>query len=178
MLGYGALHRLPAPLIEPLDSPGEAMFDAAVVHNYSQQAPPFLPVTSASSSTQDFVPAQVMASSSEVDQPAPPMFNPSQAPHSVPVKKTASRFKNRPGLSQMQSIDYMDSYMQEEETKSKANDYATDDAALLSSQGRVISPHPRAMQPPPHVAGGPPPSRAKSLASPGAGQGDISQVEP
>jgi len=176
VLGYGALHRLPAPLIEPLNSPGEAMFDAATMHSHPQQAPPFLPVPSMSPNNQDFVPTQVMASSHEVDQPAPPMFDPSQAPHSVSNKKTASRFKSRPGFSQMQSTDFMDTYMQEEETKSKANDYVTDDVTVAPPQGRVISPHPRSIQPPPHVTGGPPP-RAKNLASPDVVQDNANQVE-
>lgn len=169
ILGYGALHRLPAPLTEPLNSPGEAMFDVTDMPTYPQhvqQAPPFLPVPSASESIQDFVPAQVMASSEEAHRPGPPMFNPLQVSLDVPTKKTTSRFKSRPGLSQMQSTDFMDSYMQEEETKSKANDYTTDDVTTPQT-GRVVAPHPKSTPLP--YAGGPPP-RARNVTPSGVDQ--------
>ncbi|KAL8414732.1 hypothetical protein RB594_005808 [Gaeumannomyces avenae] len=80
VLGYGALHRLPAPLNEPVEAPGETMFDGGAAtadqpnhhHHQSQygggypadmaQAPPFL-----SDGASVFVPGD-----QQQQQPPPP----------------------------------------------------------------------------------------------------------
>ena len=128
VLGYGALHRLPAPLSEPVNAPGETMFDGDAGEKSAGAASAFMPSTTnapppslppSSENAADFlVPAQMMA----------PATGPPKA-----VKKKEKRAA--PG-------NFMDDYFKEGEEKSRELDNAP------KSKGTGV--------PPPPKAGGPP----------------------
>ncbi|KAI0852675.1 GRASP55/65 PDZ-like domain-containing protein [Daldinia vernicosa] len=138
VLGYGALHRLPAPLSEPVNAPGETMFDGdssggaganvgAGVDQFTTLAPPsdtaattFVPAASP-----DFlVPAQLVSST------------PPPAGSAPPRSKKKERHTNAPKR-------LMDDYFAEEEKKSRELD-------------RNISTSKTPPPPPPKAGGGPP----------------------
>lgn len=105
VLGYGALHRIPPPLSEPVDAPGETMFDGAP-NEKSEDV--FVPAAAGSEPqpppTGDFlVPAQMIGN----------------APASAPPR--GGRKKERHGHS---PNPLMDDYFKEEEEKSRAVDNA------------------------------------------------------
>ncbi|KAH7252156.1 GRASP55/65 PDZ-like domain-containing protein [Fusarium tricinctum] len=106
VLGYGALHRIPPPLSEPVDAPGETMFDGATNEK----------------SEDVFIPA---AASSE--QPPPPSGDflvPAQMIDSTPTiapPKGGGKKKERHGHG---PNPLMDDYFKEEEEKSRAVDNA------------------------------------------------------
>jgi hypothetical protein len=130
-LGYGALHRLPAPLSEPVSAPGETMFDGdSEKTGFFEPVPPtagaFAPTTAAPAPPPggDFlVPAQMV-------ETVPP---PSGAPH-------RSKKKDRHGHSPNHG---MDDYFKEEEQKSRELDGG--------GSGRHTP-----VAPPPKAGGGPP----------------------
>lgn len=158
VLGYGALHRLPAPLNEPVNAPGETMFDLDS-HGQQQQgaqggfmsamggAPasgrssPFVPVGVPSPGpppppSGDFlVPAQM------VSPPPPPAGG---------VAPPRGKKKERHGHKK---VDLMDDYLKEEEARSQELDGP--------SGGRKTP-----VAPPPKAGGPPPPPRAEDTASP------------
>ncbi|KAI0378833.1 GRASP55/65 PDZ-like domain-containing protein [Hypomontagnella monticulosa] len=132
VLGYGALHRLPAPLSEPVHAPGETMFDGdmsgtgAGADQFTSLEPPsdganaFVPAAS-----NDFlVPAQM------VGTPPPP------AGSAPPRGKKKERHGHAPKRM-------MDDYFAEEEKKSRELD-----GNIAASK----TPPP----PPPKAGGGPP----------------------
>ncbi|KAI1072167.1 hypothetical protein LB507_002874 [Fusarium sp. FIESC RH6] len=105
VLGYGALHRIPPPLSEPVDAPGETMFDGAP-NEKSEDV--FVPAAAGSEPqpppTGDFlVPAQMIGN----------------APASAPPR--GGKKKERHGHS---PNPLMDDYFKEEEEKSRAVDNA------------------------------------------------------
>ncbi|KAH7188657.1 GRASP55/65 PDZ-like domain-containing protein [Fusarium flagelliforme] len=106
VLGYGALHRIPPPLSEPVDAPGETMFDGAP-NEKSEDV--FVPAAAGSEPppppTGDFlVPAQMIGN----------------APASAPPRGGGKK-KERHGHS---PNPLMDDYFKEEEEKSRAVDNA------------------------------------------------------
>ncbi|QPH01020.1 hypothetical protein C2857_005209 [Epichloe festucae Fl1] len=127
VLGYGALHRLPAPLSEPVNGPGETMFDGVGKEKMEQAAsvPADASAASAPATAGDYlVPAQMVPSDSKTPPPA----------RSAAAKK---RDRQHGGKS-----DFMDDYFKEQEKKSRDADNAP------SSKASGI--------PPPPKAGGPP----------------------
>lgn len=115
VLGYGALHRLPAPLSEPVHAPGETMFDGdsaqagfvpAVRHaSPASSVPPVAATPPPPSSSADFlVPAQ-MVDAQAASAGAPPR----------------SKKKERP---QHGAPSLMDDYFKEQEKKSRELDNA------------------------------------------------------
>ncbi|KAI1779796.1 GRASP55/65 PDZ-like domain-containing protein [Hypoxylon cercidicola] len=150
VLGYGALHRLPAPLDEPVHAPGETMFDGdsantgATADQFTSLAPPatdantFVPASSPS----DFlVPAQIVSS------PPPPPAG------SAPPR---SKKKERHG----HGTSRLDDYFAEEEKKSKALD-----GNIAASK----TPPP----PPPKAGGGPPRAPPKAEQKVDDGDDDV-----
>jgi hypothetical protein len=148
VLGHGALHRLPAPLSEPVHAPGETMFDGAASASgrpssqldekaalMSQDAQPsaeirgFVP---ANSSSDLVVPAQL---TSAVTTPPP-------GTASAPARGKKSRH------AQGGPTALMDDYFKEEEKKSRELDNAP------SGRGTPA--------PPPPKTGGPPKATAKT----------------
>ncbi|KAG8666053.1 hypothetical protein FPOAC2_11145 [Fusarium poae] len=105
VLGYGALHRIPPPLSEPVDAPGETMFDGAI-NEKSEDV--FVPVVAGSGlpppPTGDFlVPAQMIGN----------------APPSAPPRGGKKKERHGHGPNPL-----MDDYFKEEEEKSRAVDNA------------------------------------------------------
>ncbi|PSR97475.1 GRASP55/65 PDZ-like domain-domain-containing protein [Coniella lustricola] len=148
VLGYGALHRIPAPLSEPVDAPGEMMFDGGELSEKApyaamMQAPPpadgtnfFTPadqrgqIHMPGAESGDFlVPAQMSS-------PPPPLGN---APPRSQKKK--DRHANR-------GAGGMDDYFNEQEQKSRELDRP--DSTRNKSP---VAPPPKAGGPP---KGGPP----------------------
>ncbi|KAJ9157304.1 Golgi family reassembly stacking protein [Pleurostoma richardsiae] len=150
VLGYGALHRLPAPLSEPVNAPGETMFDGdaektAAASMFEQAAPApaaagdnsnfFVPAAAASPSAEFLVPAQMMG-----DAAAPPPAGGAAPPRG---KKKERHAHHAPKSD-------MDDYFNEQEQKSRELDNAP-----VRSRTPVA---------PPPKAGGPPrgPPRAET----------------
>jgi hypothetical protein len=130
VLGYGALHRLPAPLSEPVSAPGETMFDgdAEPTQAYGATGPTpegssvFVPATT-TPATDFLVPAQMVAA-------APP-----------PLGGGSTRGKKKERHAHAPN-NLMDDYFKEEEKKSRELDNA---------------PSGRSTPLPPPPKGGPPP---------------------
>lgn len=134
VLGYGALHRLPAPLHEPVNAPGETMFDGDFNEKSDTSfVPGASPATAPPPPGDYLVPAQLVAA------------NPTSAPPRSGKKK--DRHAHGHGHSPNQ---LMDDYFKEEEQKSRELDNAPKGA------GSAL--------PPPPKAGGPPRASAKSPA--------------
>ena len=105
VLGYGALHRLPAPLSEPVAGPGETLFEtenARFSNEESRAGDGFLaPVATAATEPTDFlVPAQIVS---------PPVGG-----HGKKKEKKHGHSPNK----------MMDDYFMEGEKKSREVDYA------------------------------------------------------
>lgn len=144
VLGYGALHRLPAPLNEPVSAPGETLFDGdkdpvtgAVPYGAGAGAAPsplaagagqpdtshsFTPATGGAPSADFLVPAQM--------EGAPPI--------SAPIR--GKKKKERSGQSPNKTL--MDDYFKEEEEKSRGLDGPGEKA-------KGVAPPPKAGGPPP-----------------------------
>ncbi|KAJ3477578.1 hypothetical protein NLG97_g8805 [Lecanicillium saksenae] len=139
-LGYGALHRLPAPLSEPVNAPGETMFDGgnekAAMAAAAGDGGAFVPADAAQGGDASFlVPAQL------VDRTASPAGGPPKG----------GKKKERPAHA---GSNMMDDYLKEEEEKSRK----VDNAPASKTAG----------VPPPPKAGSGPPRDAVSTSPPAA----------
>lgn len=87
VLGYGALHRLPAPLSEPVHAPGETMFDgeSAAAGGGAHAASPtsFAPASTATPPppSADFVVPAQMVGAQAAPSSAPPRSKKKERPH-------------------------------------------------------------------------------------------------
>lgn len=161
VLGYGALHRLPAPLSEPVNAPGETMFDGGSgAEQYdaplvSDGASIFVPGGDASMPPQQqspyegggefLVPAQLAAPAATTS--APPRGKKKDRHHGAGAGK---------GM--------MDDYFKEQEAKSKALDNAP--------SGRVTP-----VAPPPRAGGSGPPKVGEAAPPPPAANADAAEGE-
>jgi len=135
VLGYGALHRVPAPLNEPAQAPGETLFESGgneypsyPATDISSQA--ISPPPTASGGQQEFlVPANMQFAS-----PSPPVAGAGAPPPGRAKKARAHHVTPAAGL---------DDYFKEGEQKSQEVDNAP-------------TPKPSGGLPPPPKAGGPP----------------------
>ncbi|KAL2134372.1 hypothetical protein VTI74DRAFT_363 [Chaetomium olivicolor] len=140
VLGYGALHRLPAPLSEPVHAPGETMFDGDSATGSAQGG--FVPAAGVTSPT-SFTPA---AAATPPPPPSADLLVPAQmlgaqaAPVSAPPrsKKKERHHHGAPNL--------MDDYFKEQEKKSRELDNAP------SGRNSPLPPPPKGGPP----RGGPP----------------------
>ncbi|KAH9909036.1 GRASP55/65 PDZ-like domain-containing protein [Xylariomycetidae sp. FL2044] len=143
VLGYGALHRLPAPLSEPVSAPGETLFDGgggensattltydntttSSANNFTTLAPPPIdspntfspsapPLPPPPSSSSDFlVPAQMVTS--------PPPSSSGSAPPPPRGSKKKERHGHGHGHGHSPNNRLMDDYFAEEEKKSRELD--------------------------------------------------------
>ncbi|KAG9233242.1 GRASP55/65 PDZ-like domain-containing protein [Amylocarpus encephaloides] len=137
VLGYGALHRLPAPLSGPLAGPGETLFDTENARFSNEEIRPLSGVAD----SQFFVPASEAAEPGDFLVPAqmagPPIG-------STPGKKKGARHANRSPNR------VLDDYFTEGEKKSRELDHAP------GAKSTPPPPPPRSGEGPPK-AGGPPP---------------------
>lgn len=178
ILGFGALHRIPASLDEPPQAPGETLFEgrpsmdsrpqtssgeAVAVASYPL-APP------QSSSPQLMIPAEMSfppakdalaegGTSKPPGASAPPMSMGGRRPKAHHTKSSAKTA----------ALD-MDDYFNEGETKSKENDFAPSP----KPGSNAIAPPPKATGPPPKVTG----SGKESQAAEGVVTGVSPQEQP
>ncbi|KAL1639454.1 hypothetical protein SLS58_007886 [Diplodia intermedia] len=160
VLGFGALHRVPAPLEEPPSGPGETLFDTAYTTNAPADAataptdfasPGFVggssvpPPPASASPASFFVPANMHT-------PPPPKSSASPGPgqqHSVVAAATHSGRTRKVRAHHAVAAGGIDDYFKEGEEKSKELDYGGGG----SRGGSVPPPPPKAGGPP---KGGPP----------------------
>lgn len=134
-LGYGALHRIPAPLNEPPPAPGETMFDASSPNpqEASSQAAPTQSVLNPTDEPQ-------LSPSANFLVPASLKMSSPTSPNGPPASK---RGKGRVHHSAA-PVDDMDEYFREGEARSKEEDHVPK------------SKSPAAVPPPPKIGEGPP----------------------
>lgn len=121
-LGYGALHRLPAPLSEPISAPGETMFDGGAGGKSSRHTPTPVEASDGALSNESsyVVPAQMVASSG-----TPPVDGPSKS--STPTPGPPRGPKKERHVPKNNS--FMDDYFKEQEAKSREMDHVPQKAA-------------------------------------------------
>lgn len=122
VLGYGALHRLPAPLSEPVNAPGETMFDGDMNEKNEGASVPSVSAGPPQSGGEYLVPAQMVGST----------------PVSAPPRTGKKKERHAHSPNQL-----MDDYFKEEEEKSRAVDNAP------KSTGSGVPPPPKAGGGPP-----------------------------
>ncbi|KAL8998063.1 MAG: hypothetical protein Q9169_002831 [Polycauliona sp. 2 TL-2023] len=142
VLGFGALHRLPVPMTEPIAGPGETLFETARFSNdehrppsaqLQSQSPSFnMPFSSAAQSSDLFVPTSITS-------PPPPPSQSATSPLAGPPKGV-----KKPRAAPASNMTF-DDYFREGEQKSKEEDFAP--------TTKNAAPPP----PPPKSAKGPPP---------------------
>jgi hypothetical protein len=141
-LGYGALHRLPAPLSEPVQGPGETLFDgdggAAARSSGDFAAPP-----PPGGNAEYLIPAQMAAAA-----PPPPASGAAGLP-TRSAKKKAHHSPNR----------MMDDYFAEQEKKSR------------ELEGSVTAASKSPPPPPPKAGSVPPPPKGATKPPPPSGEG-------
>ncbi|CAG8983531.1 hypothetical protein HYALB_00004332 [Hymenoscyphus albidus] len=145
VLGYGALHRLPAPLSEPLAAPGETLFDTENARFSNEEN---RPLTGAPES-QFFVPA---AANEPGEFLVPAQLAPPPTARTVPTRKKDRKHAH----GQTAGKSALDDYFMEGETKSRELDHAP------SRKSTPASPPPKAGGPPKAEAPpeGPPPAES------------------
>jgi hypothetical protein len=155
VLGYGALHRLPAPLSAPVTEPGTTMFEGESARfSNEEQKYSFAPQPGAAPEIRDgpllgsgefLVPSQLAA---------PPPPRPLGTPIATRPRKAG---RGQEKVAALKGARMMDDYFAEGEKKSMELDYVP--------TTRTKSPLP----PPPKASQGPP--RAKSPGGEGSGNG-------
>lgn len=199
VLGYGALHRLPAPLSEPIHAPGETMFDYSGDSSgtagaggdggppqFTTLAPPAMttapppPLLSPSNGNDTFTapPPPALASSSDFLIPAqmvsPPPTGSTSTPPPGATRGARRKDHNRPG----HSPNRLDDYFAEQEKKSKELEGGSISASKTppppppKAGSAGIPPPPRATPKPPQTAAAAT-SEEESSGGDGSGDGSI-----
>ncbi|KAH8815000.1 GRASP55/65 PDZ-like domain-containing protein, partial [Xylogone sp. PMI_703] len=137
VLGYGALHRLPAPLSEPIAGPGETLFETENA-SFSNEEP--RPLSGGRDGSNFFVPA---AESNQFLIPAQIATPPPPTGHVAHGKKKERKHGHGHGQA-----NFIDDYFNEGEKKSRELDHAP------SARRSPAPPPPKSGGPP--KAGGPP----------------------
>ncbi|GAP83542.1 putative Golgi reassembly stacking protein [Rosellinia necatrix] len=175
VLGFGALHRLPPPLHEPIDAPGETMFDggdpaaaaaAAVGGPYAERfatlAPPhpaFSPAPGDAFAAPAAYDPAAEAQGAGFLVPAQLVSTPPPAGTSAPPR---GKKKDRHGHGHGHGPNrLMDDYLAEEEKKSRALD------GNISASRTPPPPPPKAGGGPPRASGPPPPKAEEAPADGG-----------
>jgi len=143
VLGFGALHRIPAPLEEPPQAPGETVFETAQFNADDETAPfhpygtPTVPAPPLSTTPDYFIPANMKA--------APAMNEPpSSEPTQQPPQPTGGAKRTRPQHHHGAIANDMDAYLAEGEAKSREQDYS----ASPKPSASALAPPPKAGGPP------------------------------
>jgi hypothetical protein len=159
VLGFGALHRIPATLDEPPQGPGETLFEAHHQTHDDVQPSPGLPTPHQQQQQQQqdasngqFEAIPTAAPAGDFLVPANMSFQSKSPP--PPPGGGGGRAKKARAHHNVAPVSDMDEYFKEGEAKSKEEDYAP------SSKG--------ALPPPPKAGGKMPPPPPKST-TPGAG---------
>ncbi|KAL8831900.1 MAG: hypothetical protein Q9170_005093 [Blastenia crenularia] len=166
VLGFGALHRLPVPMTEPIAGPGETLFETARFSNEEHRpsstqpqskAPSLYPPSSlATQSSDTLVPASMTS-------PPPPSAT---FPAAAGPPKGATRKPRNVAASNMT----FDDYFREGEQKSKEEDYA-----LSTKTSGTPPPPPKSAKAPPPQAKSPEPT---AEAQDEAEETKVTQPEP
>ncbi|KAL8838155.1 MAG: hypothetical protein Q9176_005238 [Flavoplaca citrina] len=145
VLGFGALHRLPVPMTEPIAGPGETLFETARFSN-DEHRPPSAQLRSQSPSI--YPPSSSVTQSSDLIIPAS-MASPSPLPSQSTAGLTAGppRGVKKPRATPASNMSF-DEYFREGEQKSKEEDFAP--------TTKNSAPPP----PPPKSAKDPPPTKS------------------
>lgn len=141
VLGYGALHRLPAPLSEPVDAPGETMFDGG---DLNEKAPYSVGLPVADAGAGFVTPANQFQTGGDFLVPAQMANAPPPAAGSAPPKS----HKKKDRHAQRGQANAMDDYFNEQEQKSRELDRPE-----TTRTKSPVAPPPKAGGPP---KGGPP----------------------
>jgi hypothetical protein len=149
VLGFGALHRLPVPIGEEVQDPGEVVFDHSPPG--SSEGLTTQPLAAA-----DFlIPANIISPQPPQfqHQPAPPLMAPNIAPPTGPPPTGGSRHKGkRPHHHHgATSPNAFDQYFAESEKKSKEED------SVPSRKGTPAAPPPKSGVGPPPMTKSPSP---------------------
>ena len=117
VLGFGALHRIPAPLSEPPNAPGETMFEAARLSNEDARPGSGVPENSTFSPSNN-VPLEynsdfLVPANAQYSNPSPPPPSGGAPPQNLHPRS------GRKGRAQPNAALSMDDYFKEGEAKSK-----------------------------------------------------------
>lgn len=158
VLGFGALHRLPPPLDEPVSAPGETLFDGAggIGHGAGEQfttlAPPLHDDVSSAAAAAGEAASQAQGAGflvpAQMVSPPPPVGGAGAPP--PPRGKKKDRHAHAPGANRL-IVDYL----AEEEEKSRALD------GNISASKTPPPPPPKAGGGPPRASGPPPPPKVE-----------------
>ena len=139
VLGFGALHRLPAPLAEPPAGPGETLFETARFSNEEDRPSS----TNLQSHRSDIPLYQTISNSKSTDLLVPAtLASPPPPAVATPTGPPRTGRKARKAVSPNSAFD---EYFKEGEQKSKEEDFA---------------PAVKSAPPPPPKLGGPPPAKS------------------
>ena len=141
VLGYGALHRLPAPLSEPVNAPGETMFDGVVNEKRGGDSA-FLPTQA--NAAAEAAPETAAAAAAAGGGGGADYLVPAQMVDAASAPPPPRTGKKKDRQQQHANADFMDDYFKEEEEKSRELDNAP------AGKGSGVPP-------PPKAPGGPPP---------------------
>ena len=147
-LGYGALHRLPAPLSSPMAGPGETLFETENARFSNEDV---RPISGAGDASQYLVPA---ASTEPSNFLVPAELTSVTPPTTAPTKKKDKKHGHTPNKA------LMDDYFQEGEKKSREVDFAP------TAKSTPPPPPPKSGGPPKAAITGPP--RVSSTGPPTA----------
>lgn len=154
VLGYGALHRLPAPLSEPVAGPGETLFSTDETARFSNEE-----LRPSSTVEADFfVPAAAASGQAAGDFLVPAqMTSPPPPPTASPGAKKDRRHGHSHTVGKGQKADmFMDDYFMEGEKKSRELDHAP------TAKGNGLPPPPKTGGPPKSGAPPPPPPKQEN----------------
>lgn len=122
VLGYGALHRLPAPLSEPVDAPGDTIFDGG---SLSEKAPFLDQAAQATDTSTFFTPAEAAQIPALGTPPAAGGGNflvPAQLANAPPPSNAPPRGKKKDRHAHRGPGTGIDDYFNEQEQKSRELD--------------------------------------------------------
>ncbi|KAL8769326.1 MAG: hypothetical protein Q9209_004708 [Squamulea sp. 1 TL-2023] len=145
VLGFGALHRLPVPMTEPIAGPGETLFETARFSN-EERRPPSAQLHSQSPSL--YPPSSSAMQSSDLLVPASITSPPPPPPQSANSSAAGPPRGGKKPRAMAASKMTFDDYFREGEQKSKEED--------LAPNTKSAAPPP----PPPRNATGPPPPKS------------------
>ncbi|KAL8803429.1 MAG: hypothetical protein Q9223_002210 [Gallowayella weberi] len=156
VLGFGALHRLPVPMDEPIAGPGETLFETARISTEERRPPSAQPP---SQSPSLYPPPSSATQSSDLVLPAS-MTSPPPPPSQSTVTPTAGppRGARKPRAAMASKMTF-DDYFREGEQKSKEEDFAP--------SSKTTAPAP----PPPKISKAPAQAKSPEPAVDGQSEG-------
>lgn len=146
MLGFGALHRLPAPLTEPPQAPGETLFDYTAPGQSGSYLFPPTELAFTVSATPHY---PISAPPSLTAPQALGFIIPQQTTPTPPLPQKGISARHKPRHAHHMNVSAMDAYMREGEQKSQEQDFPRRVGSPAVSGVGNIPPPPRGSLPPP-----------------------------